>query len=114
MGYIALEEYGDVCISYSVSNGYFRVFFADDSFPKVWLGYNDNPMGRFGFHWERRHIDGAIYRHDNAPHGSWKTVASFPKHFHNGSELNVEASHLPDAPLDAIRYFLDFARNIIS
>jgi hypothetical protein len=40
--------------------------------------------------WERRHIDGTIYRHDNMPHAQWQGVSSFPKHFHVGDqETNV-------------------------
>ncbi|MGH8055623.1 MAG: toxin-antitoxin system TumE family protein, partial [Candidatus Entotheonellia bacterium] len=33
----------------------------------------------YSFHWERRAIDGRIYRHDNAPHKRWQSVATFPR-----------------------------------
>jgi hypothetical protein len=30
-----------------------------------------------GSFWERRHIDGLLYRHDHAPHIRWKTSPLF-------------------------------------
>jgi Family of unknown function (DUF6516) len=67
-------------------------------------------QGRYGFHWERRALDGKICRHDNSPHKRWESVATFPKHFHDGSEMNVSGSHLSEVPDVALREFLAFVR----
>jgi hypothetical protein len=66
--------------------------------------------GRYSYHWERRAIDGTLYRHDNAPHGRWRHIETFPRHFHNGSEANedCEESHISDEPEEALREFLRF------
>ena len=66
--------------------------------------------GKYSYHWERRLIDGSIYRHDNAPHKNWRSVRTFPKHFHNGSEEVVEESHISDQPLLALEQVLEFVR----
>jgi hypothetical protein len=83
--------------------------------------------GRYAYHWERRLIsrddlyrhDNAprlisrddLYRHDNAPYGKWRHVATFPKHFHDGSESKVVESQISDDPEDAMREFLTFVRH---
>lgn len=66
--------------------------------------------GRYSYHWERRPVDGTIYRHDNAPHAQWRHIETFPKHFHNSSEAadNCEASHIAEQPEEALRGFLRF------
>jgi len=66
--------------------------------------------GKYSYHWERRFIDGSIYRHDNAPHKSWQHVQTFPKHFHNGSQEAVQESYISDDPLLAMDQFLKFVR----
>lgn len=91
-----------------------RIFFVDGSFLEVWLGLNVDPMLRFAFHWERRHIDGSVFRHDNAPHLRWSNVVSFPRHFHNGSESRVVESVLPGEPVEAFVYFMKFIRKVLS
>ncbi len=66
--------------------------------------------GRYSYHWERRPLDGTLYRHDNAPHVRWRHIETFPKHFHNGSEVDqdCEGSHISDQPEEALREFLRF------
>lgn len=83
-----------------------RLEVIDDSIVDIFL----SSSGRYSYHWERRPIDGTIYRHDNAPHQRWKHIATFPKHFHNGSEADedVEASVIGDDPVEALRQFLHF------
>jgi hypothetical protein len=70
-------------------------------------------QGRYSFHWERRALDGKIYRHDNAPHKRWESVATFPRHFHDGRETNVSESYLSEVPEQALREFLAFVRTRI-
>ncbi|MBN1889697.1 MAG: hypothetical protein JW850_17000 [Thermoflexales bacterium] len=85
-----------------------RLDIVDGSLLDVFLSVS----GRYSYHWERRLTpQGNLYRHDNAPHGKWRRVASFPKHLHDGSEDNVVESHISDSPEEAIREFLEFVRH---
>ena len=86
-----------------------RLLLVDGSFIDVW--YSLKLVGRYSYHWERRALDGTIYRHDNAPHYRWGGVPTFPRHFHDGDELTVVESHLSEDPESAIRAFLTFARD---
>ncbi len=67
-----------------------RIIFIDGSFLDIYW----NSSGRYSLHYERRHIDGRIYRHDNAPHDKHRHLVTFPKHFHDGDEGKVRESHL--------------------
>jgi len=79
----------------------------DGSLVDVYL----SASGKYSYHWERRlTAAGDLYRHDNAPHGKWRVVSTFPKHFHDGSEDNVGESHISDSPEQALREFLSFVR----
>lgn len=61
----------------------------------------------YAFHWERRAIDGLLYRWDNAPHH--REISTFPHHLHSGSESYVVESQLPtDSSESALRYILGF------
>lgn len=86
-----------------------RIILTDGSFVDIWFSLKLS--GRYSVHWERRAIDGKIYRHDNAPHQRWQSVATFPRHFHNGSETNVAESHISEVPEEALREFLAFVRD---
>lgn len=88
-----------------------RILLIDGSFVDLWFSLKLRE--RYSFHWERRVIDGTIYRHDNAPHRRWQSVATFPRHFHNGGELNVTESHISAVPEEALREFLSFVRQTI-
>ena len=70
--------------------------------------------GSYSYHWERRHLDNTIYRHDNAPHKSWRNVKTFPQHFHYRSELNVIESSIPLVLEEAVNSFLAFCRKTIA
>ena len=85
-----------------------KIILTDDSFIDVW--YSLKLRGRFSYHWERRHIDGFMYRHDNAPHKKWENVSTFPKHFHDGNEEQVVESHLEEDPEIGLSNFLFFVR----
>ena len=78
------------------------------------LEANVSSTERYSYHWERRLIGHAdFYRFDNGPHVAWKNIASFPAHFHNGSNEQVEASYVSREPSEAIRQVLTFIRNRI-
>jgi hypothetical protein len=84
-----------------------RLHIIDGSFADIFV----SATGRYSYHWERI-VQGAklVYRHDNAPHLAWRHVATFPKHFHNGSEANVVASYISSGPEEAVREFCRFIR----
>jgi len=88
-----------------------RIFLRDSTFIDIW--YSLTNYDRYAYHWDRKNIDGMIYRHNNAPHKKWLRVSTFPKHFHNGFEDRVETSEIPKRPDEAIRYFLNFVRTKI-
>jgi hypothetical protein len=86
-----------------------RILLVDTSFIEIFTSFSS--PGRWAFHWERKHIDGTIFRHDNIPHKSWKAIHSFPWHFHNKSEQNVENSNFNENSVDNIRKFFEFVKD---
>jgi hypothetical protein len=69
---------------------------------------------RFGFHWERQHLDDRIFRYDNFPDTNWSGVSTFPFHFHDGDQETVVASPFAPTLEQGFREFLEFARQIIA
>ncbi len=105
---IAIEEFSDIVIFTERVYGKLRIHLIDGSFLDVW--FSRKIPGRYAYHWERRAIDGSIYRHDNRPHEYLRSMESFPKHFHDGNEGNVKESTINENPEKAIREFLNFVR----
>jgi len=105
---IALAEFADIVISATVGTAKLRLYFGDGSYADIW--FSKRRPGVYAYHWERRHIDGTIFRHDNIPHQRWRHVATFPKHFHDGAEGQVVESDLPGEPEQALHVFLTFCR----
>ena len=106
---IAEVEFVDIVVEAIIPDiNVLRIILTDGSFVDVWFSLK--LQGRYSFHWERRALDGKGYRHDNSPHKRWESVATFPRHFHDGSETNVSASHIREVPEDALREFLAFVR----
>ncbi|RZB36126.1 MAG: hypothetical protein SRB2_02477 [Desulfobacteraceae bacterium Eth-SRB2] len=83
-----------------------RLYLIDKTFVDIWYSTD----GSYSFHWKQSAIRNAIYRHDNAPHRKWKNVSTFPKHCHDGDQLNVTESFLPDDYKKAIEEFLRLVR----
>jgi hypothetical protein len=83
-----------------------RLEIVDGSIVDIYLSVT----GKYSYHWERRLINGTLYRHDNAPHKSWENVHTFPKHFHEGSQETVRESRISEEPLLALEQFLEFVR----
>ena len=110
---LVLREFSDIVVDAQLrftSSGAIeklRIFLKDESFVDVWL----STSGKYSYHWEHRHIRGLIHRHDNAPHGRWRGIKTFPKHFHDGSEENVKESLISDSPVEAVREFLGFIKS---
>lgn len=108
---LALREFPDIILTTGIISDKLRIVLKDGSYIDFW--WSKNLPGRFAHHWEHRHIDGKIYRHDNAPHTRWKSVSTFPQHFHFESDSNVIESYLNMEPEIAVREFLLFARTLI-
>ena len=107
---IAEVEFADIVTqAYVPDLNELRIIFHDGSFMDVWFSLKLE--GRYSYHWERKAIDNTVYRHDNAPHKRWQSVATYPLHFHNGNEDDVTESYLGDKPEEAIRTFLIFVRD---
>ena len=87
-----------------------RIYITDGSYLDIWL----SPSGKYSYHWEQRHINNKLYRHDNAPHPKWSHIKTYPKHYHNGSQENVQESFIPDDPKLALRAFLTQIREQIT
>ncbi len=109
---IAKQEFADIVVSTVVIDAKLRIILVDNSYIDFW--WSQVLPGRYAHHWERRHLDGSIYRHDNAPHPQWQAVLTYPKHFHDGSDANISESNLGGTPESALREFLDFARRMLA
>lgn len=88
-----------------------RILLTDTSYVDVWA--SRKLQGRFGIHWERRHLDGRIYRYDNFPDTDWVTVSTFPFHFHDGDQDNVTAAPFAPTLEQGFRDFMTFVRQTI-
>lgn len=110
---IAGIEFGDIVEDVIITDiNQMRIFLKDDSFADVW--YSLKIKGRYSRHWERKHLDGLIYRHDNAPHKKWCYTKTFPRHFHDGEEERVTESNLSEIPEVGLREVLLFVRRKLS
>ncbi len=98
---IALSEFSDLAIGAQIlrlPTGdplKLRLDIVDGSLLDIYISLS----GRYSYHWERRMTPaGDIYRYDNAPHERWRSLASFPAHFHDSAENHVVASRLASEP----------------
>ena len=111
---IAEIEFSDIVEDTLFVQDTLRLVFSDRSYLDIWFSWKRK--GRYSYHWERQHIDSKIYRHDNIPHSRWKKVATFPKHFHNGSESpeDVKVSQINEETEEALREILAWITKIIN
>ena len=105
---MAEVEFADIVMDTIPGLNELRIILTDGSFIDAWFSLK--LQKRYSYHWERKVLDGTIYRHDNAPHQRWQEIKTFPKHFHDGDEEQVTESHLPNDPELALRQVLTFAR----
>ena len=109
---IAKTEFGDIVTGWefvyrkAVTPLKLRLTIRDGSFVGIWLSPDKE---RYSYHWEQRAARGLIHRHDNAP--DHPQVVTFPKHFHDGQEENVQVGSISDNAELAIREFLSFVRS---
>jgi len=62
---LTITDFSDIVQGTKEIEGKLRIFMLDGSFVDVWL--SEKKKGVYAFHWERRAIDGTIYRHNNLP-----------------------------------------------
>jgi len=105
-------EFAAIVVQADILDSKMRVLLTDTSYVDVWV--SRKLSGRFGFHWERRHLDGRIYRYDNFPDTEWADVSTFPWHFHDGDQNSVIAA--PFAPIleQGFREFMAFVWQTMS
>ena len=101
---IAEIEFSDIVVQTDLLGPKLRVLLIDDSYVDVWSSRKIE--GRFGFHWERRHLDGSIYRYDNFPDANWADVSTFPFHIHDGDQDNVVAAPFARSIEQGLREFM--------
>ena len=106
--WIVETDFADIVMGTRIVDAKLRVLITDGSYLDFW--WSLEIPGRFAHHWERSHVDGTIYRHDNMPHSRWSDVESFPQHYHEGSPDHVIGSTLPADPESAVRELLSFVR----
>jgi hypothetical protein len=105
---IAISDFSDIVQETTIIEGKLRLFVIDGSYIDVWI--SEKRKGIYAYHWERRAIDGTIFRHNNLPDKNAKKLKTFPKHFHDGREEIIKESELSDLPDEALRSFLRFVR----
>lgn len=105
---IAEVEFAAIVVQTDTLGAKLRVLLTDTSYVDVWV--SRTLSGRFGFHWERRHLDGRIYRYDNFPDTNWSSVTTFPAHFHDGDQDTVVAALFALMPEQGFREFMAFVR----
>jgi hypothetical protein len=109
---IAVHEFGEIVTHTEVIGRRagaplkLRLHIRDGTYADIWVSPN---LQRYAYHWEQRAVRGLIHRHDNAP--DHPEIGTFPKHFHNGSEEQIEASAIADDPPSALREFLTFIKS---
>jgi len=105
---IALMEFPDIVKDTRILENKLRIFLVDGSYIDVW--FSIRRPNTFAFHWERRGIDGMIYRYDNIPDRRAQELSTFPKHFHEGSEDHIVERDFGDRPDEILRNFLSYVR----
>ena len=105
---IAEVEFADIVLNLLKIEYKVRIILVDNSFIDIHL--SQKIEDKFGFHWECMDANETIYRYDNFPDKKWQSVATYPYHFHNGSQDVVEPSPFPQSVLDGFRAFMEFVR----
>jgi hypothetical protein len=106
---IAEVEFADIVVDSQSLGEKVRLFLYDASYVDVWL--SKKLVGHFGYHWERAHLDGRMYRYDNFANTAWRDVSTYPRHFHDGSQSNVRAAEFDEDLVMGFRQFMNFVRD---
>ncbi|MEJ2210557.1 MAG: DUF6516 family protein [Anaerolineae bacterium] len=108
---IAEIEFSNIVVQTDLLGSKLRLLLVDSSYVDVWASRKLEE--RFGFHWERRHLDGRIYRYDNFPDTNWSDISTFPFHFHDGSQDRVVSAPFAADTEQAFRDFLGFVETVV-
>ncbi len=108
---IAEVEFPDIVHHSSITSGKLRLYITDGSYFDIW--FSQKLPDRFAYHWERRKIDGKIYRYDNRPHEQYRSMKGYPGHYHNGCDKKVEEDRFSDDYEVVLREFLKMVRDKI-
>ena len=105
---IAEVEFAEIVVQTDRLDSKLRILLTDTSFVDVWV--SQKLSGRFGFHWERRHLDGRIYRYDNFPDTDWGAIPTFPLLFDDGDQgIVISAPFAPNLE-QGFREFMVFVQ----
>ncbi len=105
---LAISLHPEIVIDAKIVYGKLRIYLIDESFIDVWI--SRRLAGRYAIHWERRHIDGTIYRWDNTPHEIHRRISTFPHHFHEGRDNVVKPYNYPGSIEEALKEALKYAK----
>jgi hypothetical protein len=105
---IAEVEFAAIVVQTNFLGPKLRVLLTDTSYVDAWASRKLSE--RFGFHWERQHLDGRIYRYDNFPDTNWSGVSTFPFHFHDGDQNMVVAAPFAPTLEQGFREFMAFVQ----
>ncbi len=108
---IAIRDFSDIVKGTKIVEGKLRVILIDHSYVDIWLSVKKK--GIYAYHWERKDIDGTIYRYNNLPDKEARKIGTYPHHFHSKTEKNILESNLSNEPCEAIITILKFSRSII-
>ena len=89
----------------------FASTFVDESFLDVW--FSRRTPCKYAFHRERRHIDGTVYRWDNATHGKLRRLNTFPHYFHEGAQHNIRPFKPRDTMENTLKTILNYIKQRI-
>ena len=104
-------EFADIVEQVEVGRDRLRLHVVDGSFIDVW--FSRRLPCKYAFHWERRHIDGTVYRWDNAAHRRIEGLETFPHHFHEGSQHIIRPFKVKETMEDTLRAILEYVRRRI-
>ena len=94
-----------------ISEEKLRIVLKDKSFIDIRMSQKIN--NRFDFHWERREINGNIFRYDNFPDVRFKNLKSFPEHFHYKKENKAIEAKFSKSSKQGFKDFMNFARDYL-
>ena len=109
---IAVVEFGGIFEQADILDVKLRLLLKDGSYLDVWV--SKKLTGRFGFHWEQRHLGGKMYRYDNFPDTGWSSVPTFPFHFHDGQQNAVTVAPFAPSTEQGFREFMAFVQRAMA
>ena len=86
-----------------------RIGLQNNGFMDIFQSVKDEK--KFAFH--AQFPDGRIYRLDDRPERAYKRLATFPWHFHDGSENKVVKSPFSTLKSKALAQFFRYVHNIV-